>query len=499
MVIPLLLLLFWGSIMTSTEPKTIEFYRYWNGGRSDHFYTTNAGEIGTTTAGQTGKYGYKSEGVVGRLADDDATGPKVVNLYRYWNGGRRDHFYTTNGGEIGTTTAGQTGNHGYKSEGVAGKCFADPNGGDNLVALYRYWNSGKSDHFYTAYADEIGTITPGQTGKYGYKSEGIACYIYNASESASNAPSSSPTLAPSRSPSFVPSIAPTQPPSLAPSLAPSRSPVTSPTECRRNVLFEFDSTIDDKWEPCTEIACGIQTQPQYLTNCALVALDGSLKWEDEYPPEDNRMGTTNDGTIATITEASDTPYFDQVFSVTNDNGLDCVVNVSKARDHGEGLQGKVTLESWSLPIISYYSTQSNEWFYVDQDNTIRIPNYNDEVIILSDDHPKSIDWKSLSFVTLDGIVWVSQASGLGNHFSLRSSESFQYQYYPEPEHQPFTFVIDMKGVIHSPLSVFCLCIAGLLMIGLCGFIGMACTDFITKKSMVEHVKVDYLGGSNPVK
>eukprot|EP01084_Bolivina_argentea_P161127 280513_1 len=103
----------------SSEPKTIPFYRYWKGSSADHFYTTNEEEIGTTTAGETGKYEYQSEGMVGRLAEDDATGPKVVNLYRYWNAGISDHFYTTNVDEIGTITSGETGQYGYQSEGIS--------------------------------------------------------------------------------------------------------------------------------------------------------------------------------------------------------------------------------------------------------------------------------------------------------------------------------------------------------------------------------------------
>eukprot|EP01084_Bolivina_argentea_P161126 280512_1 len=169
----------------SSEPKTIPFYRYWKGSSADHFYTTNEEEIGTTTAGETGKYEYQSEGMVGRLAEDDATGPKVVNLYRYWNAGISDHFYTTNVDEIGTITSGETGQYGYHSEGVAGKCFTDQDARDHLVPLYRYWNPGNNDHFYTTNVDEIGTITSGETGQYGYQSEGISCYIFGVTEAAS--------------------------------------------------------------------------------------------------------------------------------------------------------------------------------------------------------------------------------------------------------------------------------------------------------------------------
>eukprot|EP01083_Nonionella_stella_P023000 63567_1 len=320
------------------------------------------------------------------------------------------------------------------------------------------------------------------------------------SQPPTRSPSINPTLAPTRHPTNNPSLSPTAAPSSAPSLAPSSSPsqpssspVAAPTECRRNVMFEFGSTIDDQWKACTALDCGVSIQPQYDTNCALVALDGSLKWITENPPEDHRMGTTNGGEIAQITDALDTPYFDQVFSVTNNNGMDCVIRVSKASD--EALQGDVTLESWSIPIISYYNTMDNEWFYVDQSNTNGIPT-GDDVIILSDDpdDPKSMDWSSLSFLTLDGIVWVSQASGLGNHFSSQESEPAPYQYYDEPRHQPF--VIDVESSIHSPLMVFCLCIVGLLVIGLCGFIGMTCVGVIAKRFVVEHVKVDYSGESS---
>ena len=45
------------------------------------------------------------------------------------------------------------------------------------VPLYRYWNPSSADHFYTTNADEIGTTTSGEVGRYGYHSEGIACYV----------------------------------------------------------------------------------------------------------------------------------------------------------------------------------------------------------------------------------------------------------------------------------------------------------------------------------
>ena len=97
-------------------------------------------------------------------------GTGLIPLYRYYNG---EHFYTTGAGEIGTITPGATGSFGYKCEGIAGYCY--PSSASWLNPLYRYWN-GK-EHFYTTNAGEIGTITIGATGSFGYKYEGVACYL----------------------------------------------------------------------------------------------------------------------------------------------------------------------------------------------------------------------------------------------------------------------------------------------------------------------------------
>ena len=83
-----------------------------------------------------------------------------------------DYFYTTDSLEIGTTTPGEIGNHGYKSEGIAGYCF--PEMMSNTVPLYRYYNSKIFNHFYTTNNTEIDTVT---AGEHGYAFEGIACFV----------------------------------------------------------------------------------------------------------------------------------------------------------------------------------------------------------------------------------------------------------------------------------------------------------------------------------
>ena len=142
--------------------NTSPVYRYWNG--TDHFYTTNETEIGTTTTGLKGKYGYTCEGTSAYVSSVKSDGLSPV--YRYWNG--VEHFYTTNAFEIGTDVVGVKGKFGYVCEGILG--YAPAAG----TAIYRYWN-GK-EHFYTSNAQEIGTVTQGLKGKYGYVSEGIGFY-----------------------------------------------------------------------------------------------------------------------------------------------------------------------------------------------------------------------------------------------------------------------------------------------------------------------------------
>ena len=154
-------------------PDKVPLFRYWNSGSVDHFYTTDATEIGTVIPGRTGKHGYKSEGIQCYVYTRQVSGS--IPLFRYRNKSSKDSFYTTNRNEIGTTTPGKRGRHGYTSRGIVGYCR--PNCGQGTVPLYRYWKASGADHFYTTNINEIGTAQPGKVGKYGYKSEGITCYV----------------------------------------------------------------------------------------------------------------------------------------------------------------------------------------------------------------------------------------------------------------------------------------------------------------------------------
>jgi len=151
-------------------------YRYWHDGTHDHLYTNNAAEIGTTHEGQVGNHGYKSEGEAFTVFNHHHAG--LVPVYRYWQENTRDHLYTANAGEIGTTHVGQSGNHGYKCEGILG--YVSPVEFPGSVAIYRYWHDGTHDHLYTCNAQEIGTTHVGHAGNHGYKCEGVLGYAYPA-------------------------------------------------------------------------------------------------------------------------------------------------------------------------------------------------------------------------------------------------------------------------------------------------------------------------------
>jgi hypothetical protein len=200
-------------------PGSVPIYRYYQDGTHDHFYTTNAAEIGTTHVGQKGNHGYSCEGVLGyaypaqhHLASvhrywdaqhhdhfytsnhaelggggqgytAEGTPFHVFNhhhhglvpVYRYWHPHHHDHFYTANAGEIGTTQVGHEGSHGYKCEGILG--YVSQTHFHGSLPVHRYWHEGHHDHLYTTDVGEIGTVNAGQVGNHGYKYEGILGYV----------------------------------------------------------------------------------------------------------------------------------------------------------------------------------------------------------------------------------------------------------------------------------------------------------------------------------
>lgn len=147
----------WG-VTVNQVADTVPLYRYWNSGGVDHFYTTSWRELGY------GRNGWVYEGIQAFIHAKRVAGS--VPLYRYWNAGSQDHFYTTNWSELG----GGRGGYGY--EGIQG--FVFPTQVAGTVPLYRYWNGSGTDHFYTTNWGELGG------GRNGWGYEGIQCYVFPA-------------------------------------------------------------------------------------------------------------------------------------------------------------------------------------------------------------------------------------------------------------------------------------------------------------------------------
>jgi hypothetical protein len=121
-------------------------YRYVMG--SDHFYTTNTSEIGVTATGQTGKYGFICEGILGYVSETPDT--YLIPIYRY---AASSHFYTTSATELGTEP-GPAANSGYTYEGIAGYVPALEE--FNTVPVYRFYNKAIGAHLYTNKLGELG-------------------------------------------------------------------------------------------------------------------------------------------------------------------------------------------------------------------------------------------------------------------------------------------------------------------------------------------------------
>ena len=149
-----------GIAPTAANPK------FGDHGDSGSVVVNNAGEVvGLYFAGDTAGYGVANPiaDVAAALNVTVCTGTGTTSLYRYWNPGIGDHFYTTDWSELGN------GNYGWHFEEVQCHVLAQQASGSR--PLYRYWNSGIGDHFYTTDWSELGN------GNYGWHFEEVQCYV----------------------------------------------------------------------------------------------------------------------------------------------------------------------------------------------------------------------------------------------------------------------------------------------------------------------------------
>jgi subtilisin family serine protease len=103
--------------------------------------------------------------VVIAVVDSGLAGPERVPdmVYRWWSGGVKDHFYTTD--PLGEAAHGPH----YQYEGAPFRLF--PAGTSQTAPLFRWYNGTVYDHFYTT--DPNGELAPGA----GYAAEGITGYV----------------------------------------------------------------------------------------------------------------------------------------------------------------------------------------------------------------------------------------------------------------------------------------------------------------------------------
>jgi len=135
-------------------------FRYYNTGNDDHFYTMDWNELqgGRDAYLYEGVQAYTVHGLHGNLAG-------TVPLYRYYNSGSGDHFMTTNWNELGWGAGGW----GY--EGI--NAYVPTVTAADTTPLYRYYNTVVGKHFYTTNWAELGG-----GGSGGWVYEGIACLVY---------------------------------------------------------------------------------------------------------------------------------------------------------------------------------------------------------------------------------------------------------------------------------------------------------------------------------
>ncbi|KDR71258.1 hypothetical protein GALMADRAFT_75245, partial [Galerina marginata CBS 339.88] len=143
------------------DPSTaFAFLRAFSVNATDHFYTTNVGEMVSAING----LGYDLERIPGYIFPVKES--LTVPLYRLNKAVTGDHFYTTSASEVKAAIG-----DGYTYEGISGYVYTDSTCGG--VPLYRLYNAIVVDHFYT----EVATERDIAIEKLNYNDEGVAAYI----------------------------------------------------------------------------------------------------------------------------------------------------------------------------------------------------------------------------------------------------------------------------------------------------------------------------------
>jgi hypothetical protein len=127
--------------------------------------------VGEAERAQALKEGYSEDGLNDGLACyvSPSPGDGLVPLYRFWQEGRFDHFYTKDARERDAARE-----LGYIDQGPC--CYVHDTHVPGTVALYRLWRPELrgGDHLYTTKITEKDNAMR----KLGYHDEGTACYVF---------------------------------------------------------------------------------------------------------------------------------------------------------------------------------------------------------------------------------------------------------------------------------------------------------------------------------
>ncbi|MFA4817333.1 MAG: M4 family metallopeptidase [Parcubacteria group bacterium] len=150
---------------TYTIQPTTSVYRFFNKIRGNHFYTKSETEKDNIIATLSNEWNY--EGIAYQAFDE--SGENLMPLYRFFNTQTGFHFYTQNSAEkdniIATLPV-------WNYEGIAYYTYSTSQPG--TTAVYRFFNKIQGNHFYTTSATEKDNIINTLSATWNY--EGIAWY-----------------------------------------------------------------------------------------------------------------------------------------------------------------------------------------------------------------------------------------------------------------------------------------------------------------------------------
>ena len=147
-------------------------YLFYSAFMDDYFLTATESERASLERDyMNGTQTYEQFGVLG-YAESYATGANVP-VYRFWNKDTTDHFYTASYEEkVQTEENYNSGRDGYKYEGIA---FYVPAYG--CSAVYRFFNTVTFSHVYVIDESEKNSLIMDYQSGYGsWRYEGVAWY-----------------------------------------------------------------------------------------------------------------------------------------------------------------------------------------------------------------------------------------------------------------------------------------------------------------------------------